>query len=128
MTRPRWRARSTVSVLGDQLIEHSCLMWLADSSNVPKMGNKLEGKSRVRSHAYVICTNGLGTGNTMGATNTGTTSYDSTAHDTNMGDTMRTTDNYGSTTAGMCGSGSHGAGGQLDSSKMASGMPGTVII
>jgi hypothetical protein len=79
-----------------------------DTSNAPKMGDKMEGP-----------------GNTMGATNTGTTSYDSTAPDTNMGDTMRTSDNYGSTTAGMGGSGTYGTGGQLDSSKMASGMTDT---
>jgi hypothetical protein len=79
-----------------------------DASNAPKMGDKMEGP-----------------GNTMGATNTGTTSYDSTAPDTNMGDTMRTSDNYGSTTAGMGGSGTYGTGGQLDSSKMASGMTDT---
>lgn len=86
----------------------------------------MEGKSRVSSHAYIICTNGLGPGNTMGTTNTGTTSYDSTARDTNMGDTMRTSDNNGSNTAGTGGSRSYGAGGQLDSSKMGSGMTGTV--
>lgn len=65
-------------------------------------------------------------GTTTGGT-TGTTGYDSTARDPTMGDKMKTSDNYGSTTAGMGGSGNYGAGGQLDSSMMASGMNGTYV-
>ena len=128
MSRPRPRIGSTVRlpVLGGELDEYSCLMLLADPSDISRpsnIGDTVEGESINSPPAHVVWTNErLGSGNTYSATTAGTSNYDSATRDPTMGNTMQARDNYGSTNTGLGGS-----SGFSDPTRMGSGMNGTYV-